>query len=30
MRRVLHAPAFQALEAAWRGVDRLVRARSGT
>jgi type VI secretion system protein ImpC len=25
MRRVLHDPAFQALEAAWRGVDRLVR-----
>lgn len=25
MRRVLHAPAFQALEAAWRGADRLVR-----
>jgi type VI secretion system protein ImpC len=26
MRAVLHHPAFQALEAAWRGVDRLVRA----
>ena len=25
MRRVLHHPAFQALEAAWRGIDRLVR-----
>jgi type VI secretion system protein ImpC len=25
MRRVLHDPALQALEAAWRGVDRLVR-----
>jgi type VI secretion system protein ImpC len=25
MRRVLHAPAFQALEAAWLGADRLVR-----
>lgn len=25
MRRVLHAPALQALEAAWRGADRLVR-----
>jgi type VI secretion system protein ImpC len=25
MRRILHAAAFQALEAAWRGVDRLVR-----
>lgn len=25
MRRLLHDPAFQALEAAWRGVDRLVR-----
>ncbi|WP_295442073.1 type VI secretion system contractile sheath large subunit, partial [uncultured Thiodictyon sp.] len=25
MRRVLHDPAFQALEALWRGVERLVR-----
>jgi type VI secretion system protein ImpC len=25
MRRVLHHPSFQALEAAWRGIDRLVR-----
>lgn len=25
MRRVLHDPAFQAMEAAWRGVDHLVR-----
>ena len=25
MRRVLHQPAFQALEANWRGVERLVR-----
>jgi len=25
MRRVLHAPAFQALEARWRGLERLVR-----
>lgn len=25
MRRVLHHPAFQALEANWRGIDRLVR-----
>lgn len=25
MQRVLHAPAFQALEAAWLGADRLVR-----
>ena len=25
MRRVLHAPALQAVEAAWRAVDRLVR-----
>lgn len=25
MRRVLHDPGFQALEAAWRGLDRLVR-----
>jgi type VI secretion system protein ImpC len=25
MRRVLHDPAFQALEALWRGIDRLVR-----
>jgi type VI secretion system protein ImpC len=25
MRRVLHHPSFQALEATWRGIDRLVR-----
>jgi type VI secretion system protein ImpC len=29
LREVLHDPAFQSLEAAWRGVDRLVRLFGG-